>query len=139
MDMQSSHLAQPALTASRAGTVSMREKILKLVSEYRSVTFAHLSEIAGFEGGYSFDLEKNLILWPRISREAIDALKQLLHDGAIHLHQPFAMLSYVVDGLIPNYPVAKRVKPYKAPHWLPVVVLKNRPKFRSKATNSRRW
>jgi hypothetical protein len=136
MDMQSSH---PALTASAAGAASMKEKIVDLVSEYKSVTFAHLSEIAGFEGGYSFDLEKNLILWPRISREAIDALKQLLHDGAIHLHQPFAMFSYVVDGLIPNYPVAKRVQSYKVPHWLPVVVLKNRPKFRSKSTNSRRW
>ncbi|MEY2493518.1 MAG: hypothetical protein QOJ45_10 [Verrucomicrobiota bacterium] len=117
----------------------MREKIVDLVSEYKSVTFAHLSEIAGFEGEYSFDLEKNLILWPGISQDAIVALHQLLHDGAIHLHQPFAMLSYVVDGLIPNYPVAKRVQPYKAPHWLPVVVLKNRPKFRSKATHSRRW
>lgn len=67
--------------------------------------------------------DPNIVLWPGISEEVVDAVTQLLHSGLAHLH-PTDQLVYIADGAVPNMPVVSRppVAGYKTPHWLPAVV-----------------
>ncbi len=108
----------------------MKEQILKLLTERRYVTFKELSdEIPGFTGDMSFDSADypGLVIWPRISTEAIVILQHLLEDGTIYLHGT-PVLNYLVEGYVSPMPTAKSPRPYKYPRWLPMTISKEPPK-----------
>jgi hypothetical protein len=63
----------------------------------------------------------NLILWMGMSEAWIETLNALFTAGLIW-RQPCAILNYLVDGAMLQFPVAKR-RPkggYATPHWAPV-------------------
>jgi hypothetical protein len=103
---------------------SLAEKILELVTVRKHVTFVELDRIEGFSGG---DLEisigneqaSNIVLWQRLTREAVTALEELRQTKKIH-QLPASVLSYLIDGKSLRLPLAKRAQHYKEPHWMPV-------------------
>lgn len=101
----------------------MKESILEYVKEKSGgVSFVELANnIPGFSGDYSIGVGKNIWYWFFMSEEAADALRELIDEGGIHLALS-DILVYMVDGGIPNVPIAKRLREYKKPRWLPTVV-----------------
>jgi hypothetical protein len=88
-------------------------------------SFAQLNRIEGFGNGH-FALCKgheNLVLWPHMSREAIEIIEWLLDEDVVHLHVT-TKLTYLIDGCVPALPLATSRWQYKTPHWIPAV-LKN--------------
>ena len=63
----------------------------------------------------------NVLLWDGLSREAVDVLKELMESKQAHWRHTGALV-YWVDGEILDYPIAKSLRPYKSPRWLPGVL-----------------
>jgi len=102
----------------------MRDLILRFVHEQPGATFVELCrEIPGFSGKFKSTAGDypNIVLWENVSAEAIDVLTQLEADGKIRF-KPTVPLTYMADGEILRLPIAKGLKEYKSPHWLPVVL-----------------
>lgn len=90
------------------------------------VSFANLSTIPGFSGQAGMEIEdKNIFIWFSCSEEAIQAIRDLLNEKQIELHST-THLTYIVDGCVPRYPVAKSDRAYKTPRWQPMALKKGK-------------
>jgi hypothetical protein len=105
----------------------MKEEIYNLIEDRQGVSFAELTDLVeGFRGEIAMclkdDPDPNIILWPSVSEEALQAISELLEEGRIKASSTNVMV-YMCDGLMPSLPIAKRVPKdgYKDPHWWPVV------------------
>ena len=90
------------------------------------VSFAELHQnIEGFKGDLTMQVESdtasNIVIWTGMSQEAILAVKSLMDDKLI-CYDSCAPFIYMVDGIIPDYPIATREMHYKNPRWAPVVI-----------------
>jgi hypothetical protein len=103
----------------------LKELIFSLIDEAKTVTFAELRWIPGFSGELTACIAPNLVVWAEISTEAISAINALIADGRI-IVQPYSgwlgQMIYAFDRGILRLPLAKRVRPYKRPRWLPVYI-----------------
>jgi len=99
----------------------MKDEILGIIKALGGgVTFVELSNrIQGFKGDLMWGVKGNIFFWPSLSQEAIDALEELNSSGLIEL-APTSALTYIIDGTYPDMPIAKQVREYKSPRWLPV-------------------
>lgn len=105
------------------GLNEMATRILAVVEERDWVTFAELSELVpGFCGDQYMALPEhpNTIVWIGISKDATEAIDQLLAKDLI-VGISGSPLSYYVDGKVLTLPLAKSTKrDYKKPRWLPI-------------------
>lgn len=102
----------------------MAQQILALAKARPGLSFAEIErEVPGFKGDLAlvFGKHDNVVLWTQVSDAGIEALGELLKAAQIEFH-PCELLVYLVDGAVPQLPLAKRVKAYAKPHWLPVTV-----------------
>lgn len=102
----------------------MKNKILRKFQELGDgISFAGLSHIEGFKGDFMYGFpDKNIYFWFSCSEEAIDAIEELISEGAIVL-KPTVELVYLMDGIMPrNKKVAKKFRTYVEERWLPVVL-----------------
>jgi hypothetical protein len=103
----------------------LKERIFSRIDEYKTVTFAELRRIPGFSGDQTACIAPNLVVWAEISNEAIAAINELIADGRI-IMKPYSgwpgLMIYAFDRGILRLPLAKRVRPYKRPRWLPVYI-----------------
>ena len=101
----------------------MKEQIKALVTARDHVSFAELArEIDGFKGNIGWELRgQNVYLWTGLSEKAFDALVDLIESEDIHF-VPASLLAYLIDGITQKLPLAKDIKPYKKPHWFPVIL-----------------
>ena len=107
----------------------MRDEILDRLTKFKAVSFVELErEIPGFkwEENNVFQLmypdpqTSNIIVW-QLSERGSSVITDLLKEKKIIL-TPTELLTYLVDGLTLDLPIAKRIKHYKNPHWLPMVI-----------------
>jgi hypothetical protein len=64
-------------------------------------------------------VDLNIDLWWGMSEGLAETIESLLHERMIHQH-PSTLLVYAIDGGIPKMPIAKSLRKYKSPRWLPV-------------------
>lgn len=64
---------------------------------------------------------ENIILWAGLSEDANAILLDLFRTRQIHWRAT-SVLVYMADGGALNFPLAKRLRAYKTPRWLPVVL-----------------
>jgi hypothetical protein len=110
-------------------TDAIKNTILQLIRERNHVSFAELARmIDGFSApdrteGLSITSPRNpnVILWAGITKDAADALEQLIASETIHF-RPAHILVYLVDGMALQLPLVKGNHQYKKPHWLPVTM-----------------
>lgn len=74
------------------------------------------------EGTFSLDYRPNTLLWLGMSEPFVDVMADLLLTKRIKA-TPTSLLVYLVDGGVPQLPLARRItkRGYTKPHWLPVV------------------
>lgn len=113
----------------------MQEQIINYVRQRKDVSFAELCrDIPGFKGELTLTASQceNVILWAGMSAEAISTMAELEREEKIHFKST-PVLTYMIDGATLKLPVAKALKNYKSPRWLPVIVTTNSPPKRKSA------
>ena len=103
-------------------TKEVSDGIVQIVKKRGYVTFVEiLKEFPEERGEYGFCAPHlpNVILWPNISERLGYILRDLIESGEIHVH-PSTQLIYAMDGKLIELPIAKKLFPYKKPHWFPV-------------------
>ncbi|MFZ2448618.1 MAG: hypothetical protein WAW37_19830 [Syntrophobacteraceae bacterium] len=117
--------------------MSMTEDILALVNLHGGVTLGELERgVGGFRGDLPlfFDHDRNLVTWVNVSEEAVHALNQLVEEGRIVYRKTvFTLFNYGYDGDYIPLPLAERVRRYKEPRWLPLMVCAKGDKKAAKA------
>ena len=104
----------------------LKKRIFSRIGKVKTVTFAELRWIPGFSGEKTACISPNIIVWTEISSEAISAINELIAEGRIEL-RPYrpgwqGVMTYGFDGGVLPLPLAKAVRPYKRPRWLPVYI-----------------
>jgi hypothetical protein len=101
----------------------LAEKILGLVLKYGDQSFANLaSELPEFhDGNFAIDLFDNLVIWNGVTIEAADAIRELREADAIYF-SAVPLMVYHIDGRALGMPIATKLRRYKTPHWLPIIL-----------------
>ena len=100
---------------------NLKCRLREFIKQRPMCTFA---EIGGAFGRgdhimYYGDKEKNLVLWDGLPREIAEVLQELIEENKIVMRVVDSAV-YILDGAYLKLPVAKSIRPYKKPHWLPV-------------------
>lgn len=98
--------------------------ILDYCKTHDGTSFAELNRLFG-ESGLDYKGDRfishanyeNIIIWYGWSDDAINVFYELMRDTIVL--EPCPPLVYFLDGVVPGYPIAKRVQSYKNPRWLP--------------------
>ena len=75
----------------------------------------------GGETALCFPDFPTLIVWQGFTQEGADVLLNVLNGRRLFLY-PCPTLIYAIDGGGLSLPVAKRIRHYRHPHWLPMVL-----------------
>lgn len=104
---------------------TLKATISAYLDRRSGVSFVELSrDIDGFHGDLAWGSnETNVVFWTAMSKEAIDAMMQLIREGKI---KPTAtestLMVYAFDGGVIDMPIATSVRrKYAKPRWLPTV------------------
>jgi hypothetical protein len=105
----------------------MRNAILESIGSREITTFQHLTaDVPGFFGslGMFTPVRDSLIIWHACSREAIEALGELIGDGSIRMH-PAPKVSYRLTNDLPPCPICRDMNDFESDtaviRWFPVV------------------
>ena len=110
------------------------ELIISYMKEnsFTAVSFIDIEELFA-EVGYDYRADDhdcirlaafdNVYLWLGWNSDAQDAITYMMDNG-YHVRgvQPY---EYIMQGKVPNLPLIKTIKPYKKPHWFPVLIEKD--------------
>jgi hypothetical protein len=100
-------------------------RLRKCISEKRSgISFVELRDAAAEDVRGDFALGKadlNIYWWLGMSAEFATAFSRIDKSGMIEL-RPTQLLVYLIDGATLSLPLAKQLRKYKEPHWLPVSI-----------------
>jgi hypothetical protein len=73
-----------------------------------------------FGGDCSFGMpEKNILYWVGLSEIGASSIDAAVRSKAVGM-RPTHILTYFADGRILNLPLARTLRMYKKPHWIPV-------------------
>lgn len=100
----------------------MENKIIERITNYDNTSFSDLSRhVEGFDGKFSLTdpNNKGVVFWNNISEEAAEVILKLIDDGKIKMIHT-SMMTYMIDGLFPNMPLAKNLRSYDSDHFYPV-------------------
>jgi len=110
----------------------MAQKIYELVRTRRHVSFVELQRVIpgfkqkGADGNTTAFILPDIpqiVIWVDLSKEAIDALGELMGSKKVFLN-PCSLMVYMVDGAMLNLPIPKRKprKGSKKDYWVPCVL-----------------
>jgi hypothetical protein len=103
------------------------QAIISLVQTRRGVSFVEITDLLEpymeVQGQQALHLPDypNLILWSGMSEAACTAIREALATGTIE-YRPTSPLVYMIDGGFPDMPLAKSLRHYTVPHWVPVTL-----------------
>ncbi len=99
------------------------EHIYNFILEHPSCSFAELeTHIEGFKGNLQFGIQDScLVLWTEMSKEAIDAISELISNSRIDLREVSPLAYWIDSERQMPFPVAKKSKVYRTPHWVPLL------------------
>jgi len=99
--------------------MDLKEEILEFCKR-GAVSFAEIENRFG-KGTEGYGCQENSWYWFHLTKETVCAIHELFKEKKI-IFYPSDPLVYLVDGIIPTYPIAKTGRKYKKDHWLPVVI-----------------
>jgi len=104
--------------------IPLKQRVLEYIFYRKHVSLAELKiyfedEFTGDNAWY-FTPYTNLIIWSGINQAFTTILNDLQVDKLIQVKRCMVLI-YAIDGVIPNMKVARYIRQYKKPRWLPVV------------------
>lgn len=105
---------------------SIADKIKHFVHRMDNVGFGELMRAIPDSAGSEiiYGENKSLIIWEGVSREFANAIEALLREQAVTCRPTTMVVHLLAEGQILHYPIAKRVRKYVEPHWMPVFLCK---------------
>jgi hypothetical protein len=102
---------------------TLKDRVVAYIQATDYVSYAELSNrFSEFrDGDLAISMRENLYLWAGMTQEAVDAIQALREEGAITV-KPSSLLVYLADGRSLSFPIARRVRDYKKPHWAPTTL-----------------
>lgn len=103
----------------------IKEAFRYFIEQKDYVTFVNLIEFfeshIELKGDWYIAEPQNptIILWKGMSEEFVNAIAELLKEEKIFIF-PTSHLTYMADGGLLKLPLARSIRNYKKPHWLPV-------------------
>lgn len=90
------------------------------------VSFVEIEEFHGKENcrgpiGMCFPEAENVFTWMGVNQAFIDQMRRLKTSLRV-IFWPTSYLTYLVDGVYVEMPLAKKLRNYKTPHWVPTVL-----------------
>lgn len=67
----------------------------------------------------------NIIFLTGTNEDFVNAIEELKEEGMIEI-KPLDILSSALDGFIYDMPIAKKIRVYAEPHWMPVELILKR-------------
>ncbi|WFE73338.1 hypothetical protein [Roseinatronobacter sp. S2] len=102
-----------------------KKRLLELISERGGhLSFAELNRLEPNSLGdlwFSLFDHPNILMWDRLSQPYAQAISELLQSSLVHAH-PATELTYMLDGFVPKFPIAKSIETYREPHWFPMTL-----------------
>lgn len=103
------------------------QAVIDLIVKRDHVTFVEiertLQSLIPTKGRIALEIgsHPNLILWSGMSQDWADVMKEVQATGLVTI-EPASLLVYMIDGAVPDMPVAKRLPKggYATEHWAPV-------------------
>ncbi len=98
------------------------EEVYNFIREMEHVSFIELKRrFPEFVGEHDALMPgyQNVVLWTGLSEEAGEVVSSLLASGRVAFKDA-TWLTYMLDGGGLSLPIAKNLRSYKKPHWLPV-------------------
>lgn len=111
----------------------IKDYIVNWLSENEDITMNGLQSHEEFNeissGEFSWILDKNgkktnIIMMSNISQECIDSFMELIDNKVIKIKATSLMVA-MLDGKTLSLPIAKSVRVYKTPRWIPILVEKS--------------
>ena len=101
----------------------IKKNILNFIKNNPKSSFAELeSNIADFKGDHTFgNLTSNIVFWQGMSKEAIDAISELVRENKIDIEEVSKRIYAIDSDTLVNLPIGRNSKNYKRPHWVPLV------------------
>lgn len=105
--------------------IALEDRVVAFITERGGgVSFVELErefpeEFEGHEHALDLADCENIMLWQPVSLAMAGALNSASTDGRIVM-KPAPQIVYLVDGKILGIPLARKLRHYKAPRWLPV-------------------
>ena len=109
----------------KAGQID--DAIVEFVERRQYVSFPELARFLGAHMPVDGDCcigpndYEFILFWVNLSEDLAARLCRLRSEKRIHYH-PASLFVYLIDGLSPSLPIAKSVRKYTKPHWLPVTI-----------------
>lgn len=104
---------------------TLEDRVVAFIAERGGgVSFVELErefpeEFDGQEPAMSLADYENIMLWQPVSPAMVGALDSACTDGRIVM-KPAPQIVYLVDGTFPRIPIARKLRHYRTPRWLPV-------------------
>jgi hypothetical protein len=101
------------------------QAVLDYIRAHDGVTYAELEKVLApyiqvvGTGSIAMGDFANVTLWGGVSRTFVDTLNEVRCTQLV-CRQPVSVMSYLLDGTSLTLPLAKRLRAYAKPHWLPV-------------------
>lgn len=101
--------------------LELKDQIFDYIRMYEGVSFAEIQAEFG-SGEYGYLLKKNLYAWYSLPKEVVEVISDLIVTNRKVISFRCSEMVYMLDGVEPALPLAKRYKDYNEPHWFPVVL-----------------
>ncbi len=108
----------------------LKEEIFKWVKGYNIINFSELIGLLNIstEGDFEIKIKENLILWRNCSQEFAQAFIDLVNEKRILIkfrEMNGIALGYILEGTseCPRLPIARKIQPYKEPHWIMIDIV----------------
>jgi len=112
----------------------MEERLIEFCQRDH-VSFVELKEnfpeLFGGEIAICLPNYPNLIVWQGFTKEGADLILRLVNEKKLFL-LPSSPLIYAIDGALIKMPLARGIRNYKNPHWIPMVLCIHPPEFYKK-------
>ncbi|MGE7954642.1 pathogenicity island protein [Lysinibacillus xylanilyticus] len=104
--------------------MTIKQKLLSYIETHSGTSFVEIERLFKenhfhYEGNRSLQGDTNLILWLDWNNEAIALINELLEEGSI-ICKTIHLFAYIADGDSIPLPIAKEMRAYQSPRWLPV-------------------
>jgi len=100
-----------------------QQNLINYVNENGFVSFAEIQrDFKDTEGERYIHVPNmpNLVTWWGVSEKFITEINKLFMKS--YGSKPCSILVYMADGQCLNLPLAKKIKNYNEPHWLPIII-----------------
>ena len=114
---------------------NIKDYLVNWLKEYDDITMNGLQSHEEFKnissGNFSWTVsvkngeETNIVMMNNVSQKCIDSFIELIENDIIKI-KPTTLFIAMIDGNVFKAPIAKSIRNYKTPRWIPMLIEKGK-------------